>query len=338
MTTPWWTELKNVLLATLIAGLVWVWAEGESVSTRSVVVVIDFPADAQADLYVRPDDAAWKGSVRVRLEGSIRNIESAAQVLGTTLVLRPGLPGMPTAEGEKQVVDLREALGGLAELQQLGNPVAEIEPRSVIVQVTRMVSREVPVRAVLAREIALDGEPVVNPLMVTIRMPAASVDSLVQGEQATAWVSEEELGRMRGEGKQTLKAVIRPPASLVTASPMFVVPDAASVTIRVRTRLESINFSSLPVWIAFPPGEDPDKWSVALEDRVLENITVTGSSDDIARLRSGATTLRVMLTLSRQDLADGISTKAPEFVGLPPSMAVSVPKPECRLKIQARNN
>jgi hypothetical protein len=329
-----WREAKNVLLATLIAGLVWVWAEGESVASRTLTLAVELPSDASADLHMRPDDPAWKGSARIRLEGSTRNIEAASQILGSKIALRAGLEGMPTAEGERGVVDLRLALSSLPEVRQLGSPIAEVEPRTVVVRVTRVVSREVPLRAGFAREVPLDGAAEVVPPTVTLRLPANIAETMPQGEQAEAWVSEEELGRLRGQGRETVKAVIRPPASVLAAEPLFVLPEAASVTLRVRTRVESINYSSLAVWFALPPTEDAGAWVVTLVDKTISDVTLTGPSDEIARLRTGETTVTAVVQLAREDLEAGIGSKDVTFLGVPASVSVSTPTREVRVKIQ----
>jgi hypothetical protein len=330
-----WTEIKSILLASVVACLVWVWAEGESVATRPVTVGVLFPEDSGGPIVIRPEDPTWKGVVRVRLEGTTRAVDAAANALGAPRRLLPGSRGMPTEPGSHRVIDLREAVSDLTDLKAIGNVVAEVEPRQVVVNVVRMVARELPVRVELGAEVSIDGDPVPTPAVVLVRIPESAAALLGEGAQAVAQVDREELQRIRGDGPQTVTALVRPPASLAGLEPVLVVPDRVSVALRVKKKVETLTLPSVPVWVSLPPTEGT-RWDVVVLDKFLSDVTLSGASEDIRRVRSGEAVVKAVVELTTDDLEKAVVSKQASFTGAPPALACSAANQAIRLKITKR--
>lgn len=329
------SHIKSAILATLIAALVWIFAEGESLASRTVVVPVVFPAEASSDVVIRLEDPSFTGTVRVRLEGTARTIDLAATAVGGRIRLTPGLPGVPNEPGERRVVDLREAISNTPELKDLGSTVAEVEPRVVVVQVLKMVSRELPVRVEFGAEIALDGDPVVAPPSVTLRLPEYAAAKVPEGAVATATVPEAEIRRFRADGAQTVSVPIKPPPALGAVDPLLISPESCTVTVRLRRKLETYKVPSIPVWFSLPPTEDGSKWSVQIVDKFLTDVMLTGPADDVQRVRAGQATIKGLVELSTEDLERAVSSKPVTFTGLPAGVSVGG-SPTVRLKIGRR--
>lgn len=330
------TLAKTLGLTTIVAVLVWIFAEGESLQPKPLDVSIVFPTDAASAVVIRPDDREFAGTARVRLEATSRALDLAAPILAAGVRLSPGAPGVPNEPGEQRVVDLQEAIAAMPQLKSLGVSVADVQPRRVLVRVVRMAGRELPVRVELGAQVPLDGDPVSVPPTVLVRLPEPALANLPEGVQATAVVSAEEIQRIKGDGAQTLAATLRLPAALIGVDPVVVQPESVSVSMRVRRKVESYKVSSVPVWYSLPPTEDAGKWSVEVLDKFLTDVTLTGPSDDIARVKStGADQINVkaLVEISSDDLQAGVTTKPVTFPGLPPGLTPTSATTTVRVKI-----
>ena len=71
------SQLRSALAAALVAVLVWVFAEGESVSSRSVVATVNFPTEPTGDIIIRPIEARDRAAWEPLWDGYIRFYERA---------------------------------------------------------------------------------------------------------------------------------------------------------------------------------------------------------------------------------------------------------------------
>jgi hypothetical protein len=333
-------QLRAALLAALIAVMIWAFAEGESVSTRNLVVPVSFPRQPVGDVVIRPDPS-FTGVVKVRLEGTTRTIDTAAGVLMREVRLTPGKPGVPDAPG-KSSVDLRAAIGGIPELAELKSSLAEIEPRTVPVEVIRLVNREVPVRAQLDGEASLDVEPTCSPANVTIRVPAEEAHRITEGASAVAVVGQQALHRLHlaagNGGAQTVVGVVRPPDEAEGIEPLLITPEQVTVSLRLKARVETFKVSVVPVWVGLPASEDAGKWVVDVQDKAITDVVVIGPAEAIEAVRSGKSVLRAMVELTREDLEKGVTSKAATFPGLPPGVTASADSQIVRIQRIARRD
>jgi hypothetical protein len=337
MASNLWATFKSMILATIIAALIWIYAEGQSLATRSMNVSITIVGDPGSGVVIRPEDPNFRGVARVRLEGSARTIDDAANQLGTSIRLAPGMPGVPVEPGENRSLDLRDAISSFFELSGLGSSVADIDPRVVNVRVIGLVSRELPVRVELGSEIALDGDPTAAPSTGMLRIPAEAAKLLPEGAYLTASVPASELERL-GDGPQRVSAVVRPPAALASAnvSPVLITPESASVNLRVRRQADSFTVASVPVWFSLPPTEDSGKWSVEIFDKFLSDVTVSGPADGVRRVRTGDAPVKALIELTSDDLNRAITTARASFPNLPQGLSARAANPEVRIRITER--
>jgi hypothetical protein len=323
------SKLWAAALAAMVALVVWFFAEGESVSSRTVVVSVSFPLEPVGDLLVRPD-AGFKGVVRVTLEGTTRTIDLAAAAVGGEIQLKPGSPGVPDAPGQ-QSVDLREALGSLPKLKGLGSTLAQVEPKAVVVNVVKLATKEVPVTVELGAEIPLDVEPTCSPAVVTVRVPADKVGALSNQTPAVAVVGGAELRRIlaRGNavfangGMQIVQGLVRAPDASMGIEPILISPEQVTVTLRLKRTVATLKMPTVPVWVCLPSTEDSGKWIVEVQDKVVTDVTLTGPAEELERIRSGEIAVRAVVELSGEDLAKAATSKAATFPGLPPGVSAT---------------
>ncbi|MBX3403316.1 MAG: hypothetical protein KF699_07895 [Phycisphaeraceae bacterium] len=348
---------KTVALTTLMAALIWVWAEGESVSRVSIACRVELQADPFGDLVYRSDDPEWRGNITFQVEGSAAGIAAARELRGQTLRLTAGLAGMPVEPGPNRVARLREAIAAIPELSRLGVVVVSCEPSEVPVRVMRMITRDLPVRVELGRTLLLDGEPAASPATIVVRMP----DSVLvpEGAQAVAFVSPEELDRVRGDGAaaagaRAAVASIRMPPWLAGIEPVQIAPESVVVSFRVRKETDTFRIAAVPVWFGLPPTEDVAQWTVEVLDKFVNDVTLTGPADQVGRVRSGEITLKALVELASDDLqravrsdraavdqpgpgadpaASGVISRPVTFLGLPPGVTAAAANPVVRVRV-----
>lgn len=337
MNSSLWTTLRSATLATVIAVLIWIYAEGQSLASRSMNVAITIATDASSGVVIRPEDPNFRGVAHVRLEGSSRTIDDAANQLGTTVRLAPGMPGVPVEPGESRSIDLREAISSLFESSGLGSSVADVDPRVINVRVIGLATRELPIRVELGTEIALDGDPISAPAAGSLRLPAEAMKQLPEGAFLTAIVPASELSRL-GDGPQRVPAIVRAPANLASAgiTPIIIAPETCTVNLRVRRQVDSFTIASVPVWFSLPPTEDAGKWSIEIVDKFLSDVTVTGSADSVRRVAAGEVPIKALIELSSDDLDKAATTARATFPSLPAGLSARATNPEVRVRISRR--
>lgn len=332
------SQLKAALIAILVAVLVWLFAEGESLATRTVDMTVSLHSDPGGDLVIKPEDPNFRGVARVRLEATTRLLDTVANAVGDRLVLTPGTPGVPTEPGERRVVDLREALSNLPELKGLGSTVVDVQPRQIVVRVTRLVTREMPVRVELPQgfDLPLDGEPTLATGTVMVRAPEQALAAIPEGTFIPAKVSEEQVRRLKSDGPQTVTATAQLPVGLRSVTPVTLTPETLGVTLRIRSRVETLKLATVPVWYSLPPTEDGGKWNVQVQDKFLSDVSITGPSEEIQRIRAGQAGVKAVVELSSDDLSKGVTSKQATFTGLPAGLSANAPSTTVRLRISQR--
>lgn len=357
MRTGLWSDFKSVLLASVIALLVWVYAEGQSLTSRTINISVGIVNDPTAGVSLRAEDAGFRGSARVRLEGTARSMDDAAARLGTSVRLGPGSPGMPTEPGRLSPLDLRASLGALPELSGLGSMVAEVDPPFVNVQVTRLVERELPVRVEFAGSAALpaifEAEPEIIPAVVRMKCSESVATGLQDGALAVAVVAESELERLResggaaGAGGESITAVVRAPASIAASSEVLMLPETVTVRVRLRRHVQTVTIAAVPVWYTLPPAADASGWTIDILDKQISDVNITGThgSPELRALATpaGQSSLRAILELTADDLkGSGGEIKRPvTFLGLPTTvgggLSASAPDMMARVRLTRKD-
>lgn len=339
----YWSPLRAGLLALFVSGLIWIWAEGESLTSKTMArVEIELPSDLAGEFVIRSEDPSWNGVVQVRLEGSVRAVEAAAAVIGSRVRLPVGLAVMPKQSGERKDLKLADAVSELPDMANLRGVVAEVQPSELTVRAIKMITRDLPIRVELAREVALDGEPAPTPTSVRVRLPEIIFDALGEAAQAVATVSDESLSKLRNDGPQSLSAMVRLPGPLIEPELIAITPDTVLVSVRPRRVVDTARLPTVPVWFSLPPTEDGSRWNIEVIDKFLADVTVTGPSEEVRRVQAGELAIKAVVELSTDDLERGATDRAgtlkqASFVGVPGGLACAVAKSTVRIKITKRN-
>lgn len=338
---------------TLVALLVWLYAERESLTSRAIETRIALVVgEARADeLTIRlpgttgaPSTAL---SVRVVIRGSQAAVDNARRAAESVLTLGPEELGLIIDDGGfvdgLVTVDLERAIGSLDIFRTGGVEVVEVTPRTrQIESIAFQVYPEVPVRVQLPQGVAVEGTPeALNTPTTRIKVPRRLLDpspntptqfsviaSLDESQLATLQPGEPATVRTQD---LTIQGLSPDAASNPLASLMRVLGQPATgidVRLTLRSTLTTATLPSVPIWLATPPSE-LSRWSITLpqSDSVVQ-VKLRGPRDLLDRIASGALPLVGIVALEPTALIQGIQTVDIAWVvleaGLPSPLPVGV--------------
>lgn len=341
-----WSIFKAAVIALIVATLIWIWAEGESLARRQTdAVEVRFPMEPSNDLIIRPDDPNWNGTVRITLEGSVRRVDRAMNAIGKELRLSAALEGMPDKPAVQTALRLRDPISRLPALADAAGVVAEVTPPEVLVTIERMVTRTLPVRIELASPAPLDGQPVVTPPTVEVRLSETVANDLPADAAVVATVNEEQLSRLRTDGPQTLRLPVRlPNGKNGGAARATIKPETVSAVLRLKLAIDTLTIPTVPVWFSLPPTEDGGKWSIEIVDKFLTDVTVSGPSEDVQRVRSGQLAVKAMIEFTSDELERAANAATPQVVtkqaacnGLPAGLTCGISNAAVKVRVSRRD-
>ena len=326
--------LRMLIVVSLVSVLIWIVAEGESVSRERMEVTIRL-IDGEAGLVMIPlDSGQWSGRVLVALEGSTTEVSDLRERLRETLSFKPGDVGIPIEPG-RHILDMAEVLRQSRAFEGTGVALVSVEPQQVGVMVDRVTWKDLDVR-VDVPDLASASSPVADPRRVRVRVPSLVADQFAGMQALTARLTPEQIARLEvGRRNVVEDVVLELPSELAMHPFVRVEPDRVSVTVTLDSRQDSITLPNVPVQIRRPAFES-ERWAVAVnpEDHLLESVTVTGPSDLIERIRSGRLTIFATVVLTLDDLDAKVTQKEATFSDLPTPLTFEAPNTIVRLTIQ----
>lgn len=329
--------LRTLIVVTLVSVLIWIVAEGESVSRERVETSIRL-IDGDGGVMIRPlDPTQWNGRLLVALEGSTTEVSNLSDRLRETMNFRPGDPGVPTEPG-RHVLDIAEILRGSRAFEGSGVTLVSVEPESVGVMVDRVTSLRLGVR-VDVPEAASASSLVVDPSEVAVQVPSLLADRFAGMQALVARLTPEQIAGLEVGRRNVIGDVpLELPADLAEHPFVRLEPDSVNVTVTLDSRQDSITLPNVPVQIRRPAFES-ELWVVTVnpEDHLLENVTVTGPSELIEQIRSGRLTIFATVVLTLDDRDAGIAQKDVIFTDLPTPLAFDAPNTTVRLSIRRVN-
>lgn len=336
-------HLGTILIATLIAALVWIFAEAESVKSREIRIELEIQADPGSDRVVTVNDVAFKDIVDLVLEGSTTELDTAERALRQKKIrLAPGVEGVSPEPGE-QSVDLRTALRAAGGLRETGVTIKRIDPPTVRIEVDALVSREAAVRVDVG-EGELEAPAEVRPSVVKVIMPGKIAAALTEVPVVTARLDAAVLKPLVPGRREVLSSVpLRPSGVLSKVEParLRFDPPAVEVAVRLRSKIDSVTLPTVPVLVRMPPGELAHfDISVDEADQLVRNVKVSGPADLVDKVRRETLKVVATVTLTFSDLeraAGATVSKEVTFGDLPAGLTVEVPATSVRVSVSRRS-
>lgn len=333
--SPVVAALRTAVVVSIVSVLIWVVAEGESLSSDRFEVRVALAPDRAASLVIEPDDAAeWAGRVDVEVDGSTTAVARISDRLRDGLTLTPGTPGIPSDPGTHEL-DLAEIIRSSAVMESSSVAVRSVEPPTLRVVVEQLQTREIDVAVILPDE-AEASAVVADPRRVRLTYPSALSGIVDAGVVATATVTAQQLESLALGDRSTLRDILLAlPETLRGERFARVDPATVSVIATLDTKSDEITLDAVPVQIQRPAFQ-ADRWVVRVnpEDQLLQGVTVTGPAALIGQIRSGDVTVFATVLLTPDDLDRRITAKDVGFSNLPTPLQFRSPKQTVRLSIE----
>ncbi|GAB5497083.1 MAG: hypothetical protein Phyf2KO_21630 [Phycisphaerales bacterium] len=326
--------LRTFVIVSLVSVLIWIVAEGESLSTDRVEVVIRLVSEGD-DIAMRPTaESGWTGRVTVEMEGSTAEVSRLHDRLRDPLAFAPGAPGVPITPGA-HTIDIATVLRQAELVQGTGVSIVTVEPETVDVLIDRVEWQQFDVQ-VDVPDLASASSPVADPRRVRVLVPSLLADSIGDTQTLKASLTQEQVDALVvGQRNIVPNVPVELPTQLSGHPFVRIEPERVNVTVTLDNREDSVTLDNVPVQIQKPAFES-ERWIVLVDeqDQLLESVTVTGPSDLIEQIRSGELTIFATVVLTLDDRDAGITQKEAVFKNLPSPLEFDAPSTTVRLTIR----
>ncbi|MEQ9616884.1 MAG: hypothetical protein RLN60_02495 [Phycisphaerales bacterium] len=304
-------KIVTVVSITLLACLIWLFAEAESLGESTIPEVnVSIGSNSADRIVTRSSD--WRNRVSVEIRGSRGAIEEARVILGEGVTLTPGMTGVPDGGG---TVDLLTAVRNLNDLRATGVEVITVTPIRTEITVTELVNVSAPVRAQL-QGVSVTGPVEIDPANITVRLPAALRQQLGEDLAVLCVPEENALNALPDNGAATVNGRITLPPSLRGVEGVAIVgQQTATMRFSVVSTQMTLQLDIVPVQVTVPSIEF-NEWRVRLSaDNASISASITGPRQIVSGIadENSGTRLVGLLYLRSDELNLGISSKALRF-------------------------
>ncbi len=321
----------TLVVVSLVAGLIWLFAESASLTRATHQGRVEI-VDPAGDHVIRMLDD-FDGVVRVTVEGSATATQVAPPDLVSGLLIPGAKPGLWT-EGP-QTFDLAGALRNDRGLRDRELSVAEVEPATIRIDVQRIIVLEdVPVAPDIS-SVAFDEPPAVEPAQARVRAPRPVIEwlqNLPGGPHVIARFPERQMDLLTPGAARTATATLLLPDGAPSYRATQLTPTQVQLTFTVRSLVSSTRVASAPVQALLIP-RDADRYAVTVGSGLVSDLNVKGPVELIEKITIGDKRLIGVITLSTDELEQGISSKlidvwllkssAGRFENVPASMEIT---------------
>jgi hypothetical protein len=338
-------KIQNFFFVTVIAVLVWFYAENENRKEHREPLSIQFVAAPGQELLISPEHA---GSVTAQFKCTTGQYElfRRAQKAGIALEVRDD----PNRRDRTQPLILRDLLNTFPALVAAGITIRETDPAAVQVRVERLVDKSMPVRVPpVTGDLQFASAPTLDTASVIVRMPE-SVAAVVGDLSLDATLDARTLAGVEENVQRTLSVPLSLGPGFWSAfeqatggnaprTSVTIKQPTAKVTLTIRKQSQSLTLSIVQILLTAPPSEVA-RFAVTLDpdQPVLANITVIGPAEVIERIgrKDKAARVWAQLSLSTEDLeqaADKGSRTAPLELVAPAGVRTEAPLPSARFTV-----
>ncbi len=312
---------------TLIAFMVWLYAEGATRKQHTVTLTVRFTAPQGQRLLIEPEMQSVNVAVRCATSqlDQVKNLALEPIPISVTDV--PGRPDRSIIIDQQLAVHER--------INRLGITIERVDPDTIPVRVERIETRVVPIELATPADLEMTTPAVFTPTSVTMELPAG-VASIVDGIKLQARLDANALaGVVPGVLTDRTIEVTLPPSMAALPSVTYS-PRQVSVSFTVKKKEDEFVIGLVPVLLNIAPNL-AKQYSVDVdqENLLLRDVKVKGPSDVIARIRGGTLKLEAFLKMEPEDLERRVPSKLPEL-RLPPGVTVESTLPLVKLTITRR--
>lgn len=239
-----------------------------------------------------------------------------------------------------------DVLNNQPRLKQAGVSISNFLPTELLVHVDAIAERDgVKVAASQEDLKKLAAPPVFTPDRVRITAPQAVLDEAeararAAGQELVVYADLRQFKEMAQEGKHTLSAVPLAPSMRMEGPNVKISPATVSAQIDVRRNEKELTLDNVPVWAAYPPVANAEKFRADKYSEVLRNVVVVGPPDEIEQFRQQILTQGTPPAYFFVQGSDLINTagdhSAPLYFQLPPGIKPKDPNQKITFSVVPR--
>jgi len=301
-------KITRFATITLIAVMVWLYAEGATRKQHTVNFIVQFVAAQDQPLLISPPTQNVTATVRCATS-QLDQIRSDAAETPIRIEVN-NVPGQP-----EQTIDLDREFAVHSRVNRLGITIERVEPVSAPLRVEKLETRSVSIRLVTPPDLELAGPATLEPQVGQITLPASQ---LVNIEGVLELIAPLDQNALAGvvPGVPTDRdniAVTLPPAMASMPDARFG-PQKVKITFTVKKKEDEFVIGLVPVVLNIAPNLARQyDVTVDQENLLLRDIKIKGPSDMIARIKSGQFRVEALLRLDPEDLEKKLPSKLPEL-------------------------
>jgi hypothetical protein len=316
--------LETVLVVTVIAVLIWLFAEGETIQPVTKTVAIEFVApNATLAVEVNGEPAENRTQeVDINLQVSRSNRSKIEEFLQGQQAIR--IEVRPTNNGDpEQIIDLKNELSTSA-LAERGAYIQSTDPPTTAVRLIELRTISLPIEPLLGELELSEEAPTFSPAQTQVTLPKDLADlAQAKGLSLSAMMNELDASSFVEDLQYVRKVKLTLPAEL--ASPYAKFNPNTEVTFLVLKRTSDLTLKQVQVRVAIS-----DLWTGKYQiqidpDRFIE-VQLRGPAEVIDRIDKSNELVWALLKLNSDDLTQG-EHQAPLYILVPEGVTVVSPEP-----------
>lgn len=319
-------QIMRYLTITIIAFMVWLYAEGATRKSHSVQITVHFVAPPNQRLLIDPPNMQVSSMVRCATSQLQQVKELGADGIEIQLAEKPG--------EIEQLVSLETLVGPHERFNRLGVTIERVDPIAAPVRVERLIERAIPIELRMPPDLELAG-PAVFSDVGQIVLPARFAPD-IEGLKLVARLDGNALaGIVPGVTTDRVIDVSVPP-EMARFPDLNHTPRKVKVTFTVKKKEDEHILGIVPVLLTIAPNL-ARQYDVKVDEEsmVLRDIKIKGPSDMIARIKANTIKVEALLSLSPEELEKMIPSKHP-VLHLPAGVNVESTPPLVKFTITKR--
>lgn len=331
-------KLETYTIVTVIAVLVWLYAEGENVVTESATITVQFVSGPE--VLVEPTTL---NNVSIKFESSTSKLADVRAAATRPIKVNV----IPDPQNRDQQVNLRDRLQDSTAFSELRVVITEVDPARPTVRVELLKTRnDVEIIVPPQSDLDLVGPPLVNPAKVAVQVPegytrpADGGTPLVDLDKLVLAVRLSDIKDLAAAPKGvplTREVPVTLPDNLRLYPNITITPPRVTVTLTIRKQTATGKVPSVPIRVIMPIVE-ANKYEVIPEPNqsfLPEDVELSGPRDVIDKIVAKELPLSADLRLSSAELDQGITSKLLE-INRPAGVDLVSPPPRLTFTIKKR--
>lgn len=300
--------IRSIIIVSMLAVAVWVFAEAESLSGREVNARVEFAVSpANRDLLRVQIDDAFTGQVQLELRGPRAALDRVQRELDRAITITPATADIST-DGPF-VIALDDYLQSVDVIEETNVEVISVRPPTLSGELVRLkVVDGVPV-LVRTPDIELEAAPTVTPESVRVRLPAATPAEEIDTLAVIAEIDADDVADSPPGEPLSLTAELGLPEPWnLRQDVQLLGPQTAAVGLTIRSTRVVATVEAV-LWTTVPSAQAGDfELDVDLGDRVFD-VEVAGPAEAVARIETGELPIVAVVAILPDELLESTLSK-----------------------------